>query len=84
MVEDTDGGAYPYGAAVGDQLFGLGVLVIFRFFDRAVVYHPEEATQQRSPYPSVVKKSADRGVGISIDAWTEKCHESCCGEFLKL
>ena len=49
MVEDTDGGAYPHGAAVGDQLFGLGVVVIFRFFDRAVVYHPEEATAALSP-----------------------------------
>lgn len=55
VVEDANGSAYPDGAAAGDQLFGFWVVVIFRFFDRAVVYHPEEATQKRSSYPGVVK-----------------------------
>lgn len=29
VVEDADGGAYPYDAAVGDQFFGFGVIVVF-------------------------------------------------------
>lgn len=45
VVEDADVGAYPDDAAVGDQLFGFGVVVVFCLLDGTVVYPSEDETE---------------------------------------
>lgn len=84
VIKDTYRGACPNDAAVGNQLFGLGVVVVFCSCDGVAVDYAEETAEESASDAGVVQEATDRGVGIKIDAGAEKCHEACCSEFLEL
>lgn len=84
VVKDANRGACPNDAAVGNQLFGLGVVVVFCSCDGAAVNHAKEAAEESASNAGVVEEATDCGVGIKIDAGAKKCHEACCSEFLEL
>ena len=84
VVKYTYRGASPDDAAVGNQLFGLGMVVVFCSCDGIAVYYAEEAAEKSASNSGVVQEATDRRVGVKIDAGAEKCHKASCSEFLEL